>query len=182
MSESMDVVNLIPSTVIVANMIPDNNGSWLYHCHVNDHLTAGMQAIYNVAGRPITPPSGGQNRVYYVAADQIPWNYAPKGMNDCEGRPFTDEELVFTGNPIYSKLVYREYTDATFSTLKVRSAKEQHLGIIGPIFRAEVGDTIKIYFKNQASVPCSVHPHGVFYQKNAEGAPYAGLFCRARVA
>jgi hephaestin len=46
------------------------------------------------------------------------------------------------------------------------------LGVLGPVIRAEVGDTIKVVFKNNASFPFSIHPHGVFYQKNSEGAPY----------
>jgi FtsP/CotA-like multicopper oxidase with cupredoxin domain len=32
----------------VADMVPDDVGTWLYHCHVNDHITAGMQALYTV--------------------------------------------------------------------------------------------------------------------------------------
>jgi FtsP/CotA-like multicopper oxidase with cupredoxin domain len=29
-------------------MVPDNPGTWLYHCHVNDHIVAGMQAKFTV--------------------------------------------------------------------------------------------------------------------------------------
>jgi len=36
----------------------------------------------------------------------------------------------------------------------------------------EVGDTIKTFFKNNASRPYSMHPHGVLYQKNSEGSGY----------
>jgi FtsP/CotA-like multicopper oxidase with cupredoxin domain len=38
--------------------------------------------------------------------------------------------------------------------------------------RAEVGDTIKVVFKNNTDFPASMHPHGVFYERNSEGAPY----------
>ena len=47
------------------------------------------------------------------------------------------------------------------------------MGLLGPILRAEVGDTIKVVFKNNASRPYSVHPHGVFYEKASEGSMYA---------
>ena len=47
------------------------------------------------------------------------------------------------------------------------------LGMMGPVIRAVVGDTIKVVFRNNTRFPASVHPHGVFYAKNAEGAPYA---------
>jgi hephaestin len=44
----MDVVSLLPAGMIVADMVPDNVGTWLFHCHVNDHIDAGMQARYQV--------------------------------------------------------------------------------------------------------------------------------------
>ena len=32
-------------------MIPDSVGVWLLHCHVNDHMTGGMEALYTVHGK-----------------------------------------------------------------------------------------------------------------------------------
>jgi len=29
-------------------MIAENVGTWLYHCHVTDHITAGMLAVYTI--------------------------------------------------------------------------------------------------------------------------------------
>ena len=52
-------------------------------------------------------------------------------------------------------------------------ACDDTLGMMGPVIRAVVGDTIKVVFRNNTSFPASIHPHGVFYAKNAEGAPYA---------
>jgi manganese oxidase len=43
-----DVVGLLPATMMMADMTPDNVGTWLYHCHVNDHILAGMMALYRV--------------------------------------------------------------------------------------------------------------------------------------
>ena len=34
-----DVVSLLPGSMIVADMVPDDPGTWLFHCHVNDHIT-----------------------------------------------------------------------------------------------------------------------------------------------
>ena len=51
--------------------------------------------------------------------------------------------------PRYIKAIYREYTDGTFTVLKSRSAKDEYLGLLGPLIRAQVGDTIQIVFKNQ---------------------------------
>ena len=73
---------------------------------------------------------------------------------------------------VYKKSVFREYTDATFTTLKPRPPEWEHLGILGPLIRAEVGDTIQVFFKNNAKHPHTIHPHGVFYDKSSEGAQY----------
>ncbi|MGI8701021.1 MAG: multicopper oxidase domain-containing protein [Nocardioidaceae bacterium] len=43
-----DVTNLLPATMIQADMPPDAVGTWLFHCHVGDHITAGMLARYQV--------------------------------------------------------------------------------------------------------------------------------------
>ena len=66
--------------------------------------------------------------------------------------------------PKYKKVVYREYTSATFTKRKTRTMDESHLGILGPILHAEVGDTIEVTFKNNASRKFSMHPHGLFYR------------------
>ena len=70
------------------------------------------------------------------------------------------------------KCLYRGYTDATFAHLKARPATSATSASLGPVIRAEVGDTIKVVFRNTCPFPTSIHPHGVFYDKSSEGAPY----------
>ena len=48
----------------------------------------------------------------------------------------------------YLKALYREYTDDTFTVLRNRSGTDLHLGLLGPLIRAQVGDTIRILFRN----------------------------------
>jgi len=43
-----DVVELLPASMKVADMVADNPGSWLFHCHVADHMTEGMFARVTV--------------------------------------------------------------------------------------------------------------------------------------
>ena len=43
-----DTIDLLPASHKVVDMTPDAPGSWMYHCHVNDHITAGMTALYHV--------------------------------------------------------------------------------------------------------------------------------------
>jgi manganese oxidase len=122
--------------------------------------------------------SSGKTRTYYVAADEVEWNYAPSGRDEAMGMPFDSVAQSFAESGphqigrINKKAIYREYTDGTFATLKPRAPEEQYLGILGPLIRAEVGDTIKVVFKNNATHPFSMHPHGVLYQKDSEGADY----------
>jgi FtsP/CotA-like multicopper oxidase with cupredoxin domain len=120
----------------------------------------------------------GTTRIYYIAADDVEWDYAPSGKNLITGGPFEGDAAFFaTPSPmglgrVYKKTVYREYTDDTFRTLKPRAPEWEHLGLLGPLIRAEVGDTIKVVFRNNGTRPYSVHPHGVFYEKASEGAQY----------
>ncbi len=34
-------------------MVSDNPGEWMYHCHVNDHIEAGMMGRYII--HPVSP-------------------------------------------------------------------------------------------------------------------------------
>jgi len=43
-----DVISLFPAIFKQVDMIPDDGGIWLYHCHVSDHMMAGMMAQYTV--------------------------------------------------------------------------------------------------------------------------------------
>lgn len=122
---------------------------------------------------------GGLTRTYYIAADEVDWDYAPSARNQITGAPFNAmAQRYMEPGPgrvgrIWHKAIFREYSDSTFTTLKPRPAQWEHLGLLGPLIRAEVGDTIRVVFRNNAGFPASMHPHGVFYKKDSEGAPYA---------
>jgi tetratricopeptide (TPR) repeat protein len=124
---------------------------------------------------PSLPP-GGKTRTYYIAAEEIEWDYAPAGNVIQE--PFCGDPDAIPGRTPgrigsrYLKALYREYTDGTFQRLKLRDNHWRHLGILGPLLRVEVGDRIKVVFKNKTRFPVSLHPHGVFYLKTSEGSGY----------
>ncbi len=111
-------------------------------------------------------------RTYYIAADEVNWDYAPSDSDRIHAVPMPPKKADEVGH-VYRKAIYREYTDATFTTLKPRPPEWEHLGFLGPVIRGVVGDSIVVVFKNNASFPASVHPHGVLYGKDSEGAPYA---------
>lgn len=143
-------------------------------------FVAGAVCVPAVAGQANDERAagGGKVRTYYVAADELDWDYAPSGIDQMMNMPFEGMAKFFMEHGphrighVYKKAIYREYTDATFATLKPRQPEEQYLGILGPILRAEVGDTIKVVFKNNGTHPYSMHPHGVFYEKASEGVAY----------
>jgi hephaestin len=109
------------------------------------------------------PPAGGQVRTYYIAAEETDWDYAPLGIDIMTGQAFQGTSAAYTQpgpkaiGHVYRKAIYREYTDATFSTRKPRPPQDEYLGLLGPTLRAEVGDTIKVIFKNNASRSYSIH-------------------------
>jgi hephaestin len=108
----------------------------------------------------------------------VVWDYAPSGSDQITGKPFDDTANVFVQQgpqrigSKYLKALYQEYRDASFTSLKPRKAADAHLGMLGPIIRGVVGDTIKVVYKNNTTRPTSIHVHGVFYDKSSEGAPY----------
>lgn len=130
-----------------------------------------------VGGAPFHPT--GTVRTYYVGADEVAWNYAPSGKDQITGERFTKDADVFVATgpgrigSTYLKCLYRAYSDATFAATVQRPADQAYLGMYGPVIRAAVGDTIKVVFRNNCRIGASVHPHGVFYAKASEGAPYA---------
>ena len=106
-------------------------------------------------------------RTYYIAAETVEWNYAPVNKDLIKNKklpsPWGDQTK-------YTKVRYIEYSDQTFTQKK---PQPPWLGIMGPIIRAVEGDTIQVVFKNKSKGSYSLHPHGLFYDKNNEGACYA---------
>ncbi len=88
---------------------------------------------------------------------------------DDEAKVFAERAADRVGSQ-YKKAIYVQYTDRTFGVRKPRPPAWQHLGILGPIIHAEVGDKIRVVFRNKASQAFSIHPHGVFYTRANEGA------------
>lgn len=188
-----DSIRLLPGSTAAMDIIPDVVGSWLFHCHINDHLHAGMTALVNVrsdgSSKPPSPTPVARERHYYIRAESVLWDYAPKGWNVCDSTNYGPDENIFVrpGIPVYSdtgtalgytigsqylKSRYVEYTDDTFTTRKERGENFEHLGLMGPVLRARVGESIVIHFQNNGSHPTSMHPHGVLYEKDSEGALY----------
>lgn len=109
-------------------------------------------------------------RTYYIAAKDVVWDFAPTNQDLVHGgsipAPWTDSH-------VFQKVRYLEYTDGNFSIPKPQPT---WLGVLGPIIRAEVGDTVVVQFCNKASSGFyGMHPHGLRYSKDNEGAHYTGV-------
>jgi hephaestin len=42
------VVSLAPAQFVVAEMVSDNVGRWMFHCHLSDHMSRGVMTDYGV--------------------------------------------------------------------------------------------------------------------------------------
>jgi FtsP/CotA-like multicopper oxidase with cupredoxin domain len=129
----------------------------------------------------------GVTRKYYIGADVVHWNYAPRGKNMITGKPFDDVANTWVQSgpgrigSTYDKCLYRAYTDGTFQHRLPRPRSEAYMGMLGPAIRAEVGDKITVVFRNSCPFPASIHVHGLFYSKASEGAPYRDLAPTAKL-
>ncbi|OWK08252.1 F5, partial [Cervus elaphus hippelaphus] len=108
--------------------------------------------------------NNGNRKNYYIAAEEISWDYSK--FVQSEDNDDSPEDTV------YKKVVFRKYLDSTFTKLDPQGEYEEHLGILGPVIRAEVDDVIQVRFKNLASRPYSLHAHGLSYEKSSEGKTY----------
>ncbi|XP_046333046.2 hephaestin-like protein [Haliotis rufescens] len=115
-----------------------------------------------------------RDREYFLAAVEVDWDYAPTGTSVVKDEAESAKAFIEKGpdrvGSKYRKAVYSQYTDKTFTK---EVSKPLWLGFIGPTLKGEVGDKLIVHFKNLATKPYSVHPHGVKYSKSNEGALYS---------
>lgn len=124
---------------------------------------------------PINFHPSGNVRQYYIAAEDITWDYAPTGWDNWLGVPLeVSPRAQKAGYTKYGtkwrKAAFRGYTDSSFTT---KSPQPEWQGIQGPTIRAEVGDLIEILFVNKLQHNyASMHSMGLAYSKEYEGSDY----------
>ncbi|NXL47819.1 HPHL1 protein, partial [Podilymbus podiceps] len=154
-----DGMALFPHLSGTALMQPDRVGTFKVVCRTFDHFVGGMKHLYEVSSCRNTTRAQQQQgamRLYYVAAEEVEWDYAsnkssaPKIYNIS-----SNEERVlrktFLGQAIKSLLKFR----------KAALLKGVSCCNLGPLLHAEVGDSVLIVFKNKASRPYSISAHGI---------------------
>jgi FtsP/CotA-like multicopper oxidase with cupredoxin domain len=125
---------------------------------------------------PETPDPGGKflgqipdpklTRHYYIAAEPVLWNFLPLQQDPVSKSPLP---LPLLQHPTSPKIRYIQYADDQFA---VRAVQPDRLGILGPVLRGTVGQYFAVTFLNRSDRPLSMHPHGVKYDKDSEGAAY----------
>lgn len=101
-----------------------------------------------------------QERIHYIAADEVVWSYAPHHADLIAGKPLPPLSPAQLGW-IYHKAIYREYSDASFTKVLGRSAQDRYEGLVGPTIHAEVGDTVTVVFRNHTQFPVDLAPAGL---------------------
>jgi hypothetical protein len=110
---------MLPFSSVSVDMQPDTVGIWLLHCHVTHHMHTGMVTTYTVASTASqfangahptasqlaiggsvdsanTVSADGAVRKYYVACEEVEWDYAPTGLNGLLGQPLNDDGRAAT--------------------------------------------------------------------------------------
>jgi len=120
-----------------------------------------VTAVLLTVGLPLSWHRGAyvpRTRVYFVAAEAVVWNYAPARVDPGPwGRRTRYPKVRFIG-----------YADERFT---MRTPEAPWQGILGPMIRGVVGDTLKIVLWNKSQMPVSLHAHGVRYTPADEGVP-----------
>eukprot|EP00457_Paulinella_chromatophora_P000228 gb/GEZN01000228.1/.p1 GENE.gb/GEZN01000228.1/~~gb/GEZN01000228.1/.p1 ORF type:complete len:1671 (-),score=192.82 gb/GEZN01000228.1/:468-5264(-) len=170
-----DEIPLLPAHTSFVDVQPDINGQWKVLCDIKDHIQAGMVATINVAGPSEPFNFSGVMHEHFITAEEVLWDYAPDQTTSTRSGKWIDGSRTDRIGSIYKKAHYVEYTDATYTTPKTRPAEWVHLGLLGPLLRAQVGDVLRVHFKNLASFPYSIHAHGMAVQNNNSGVDLGGI-------
>ncbi len=106
-------------------------------------------------------------REYWLAAVPVPANVVPTGRDEMMGTRFQADDTS------YVALGYRAYTPGWGSPVPGSADLGPNTGLPGPVLRGEVGDRILVHFRNDDThyrQPHSIHPHGVRYTPESDGA------------
>jgi FtsP/CotA-like multicopper oxidase with cupredoxin domain len=117
----------------------------------------------------------GTLREYWIQADSFSHNVVPNGYDAMTGSRYTPTQTT------YVALGYRAYTPNWGKPLPGDDNIGENSGIPGPVLRAEVGDTIRVHFRNNDTYykfMHSMHAHGLLYTPANDGTYIAQLGMR----
>uniref|UniRef100_H2UIU2 ferroxidase n=1 Tax=Takifugu rubripes TaxID=31033 RepID=H2UIU2_TAKRU len=180
----MSSVGLISGSSTTVSMVAVHTGRWLLSSQIMKHIQGKMYGFVNMEicdgfkapQRTLTREQRKNSRewTYYIAAEEIVWNYAPNEPAHID-QDYKLQYLRQSSTRIggkYKKAVYTLYTNESFTEQVHKKQRKDELGILGPVIRAQIRDVIKIVFKNKATRPYSIYPHGLTIEKSEEGVNY----------
>ncbi len=112
---------------------------------------AGAQSATLATNRAVA----GQ-REYWIRAEPRKWNIVPSGRD-----AMMDKKVK--GKTKFTAFAYRAYTPGFAAPLGPAT-------IPGPLIEADVGETVIVNFQNKLPAPVTIHPHGIFYTQEMDGA------------
>ncbi|NXI89349.1 HPHL1 protein, partial [Psophia crepitans] len=154
-----DGLALFPHLSGTALMQPDRVGTFKVVCRTFDHFVGGMKHLYEVSSCRNTTRAQQQRgamRLYYVAAEEVEWDYASNKSSAPKIYNISSYEERFSGFN-FCLLILQLW--ACFPEPSRRYDRFQIQE--GPLLHAEVGDSVLIVFKNKASRPYSISAHGI---------------------
>ena len=114
-----------------------------------------------LASQSASAAISGVRREYWIRAEEVRWNIVPTGRDEMMA------ERV-KGRTTFRAYAYRRYTPGFAKPMGPAT-------IPGPRIVANTGDQIVVHFQNKLRAPVTMHPHGVFYGPEMDGA-YKGRF------
>ena len=136
------------------------------------HATAGHGTEPRTAADPFAPdrfqPTG-RIREFWIQADSFTHNATPGGYDGMSGMRLAAADTTFPA------IGLRAYSPGWGRLLPGDDGPDgigPNTGIPGPVLRAQVGDVIRVHFRNNDAHyrwPHSLHPHGVRYTPANDG-------------
>ncbi len=111
-------------------------------------------------------PRAGRLREYWFQVDAFFHNIVPTGVDAMMGTTFTSNQTSFWA------LGYRAFTPGWGKPLPGNDDIGPNTGIPGPIIRAQVGDTIRVHYRNNDTYykkPNSLSVHALKYTEPNDG-------------
>jgi FtsP/CotA-like multicopper oxidase with cupredoxin domain len=107
----------------------------------------------------------GPKREYWIKAEQRRWNIVPDKTDQMMNKKI---KRSVTGSTTSDVFAYRPYSQDFAQPIGPAT-------IPGPLLEANVGETLVIHFQNECPLPVTMHPHGIFYSNEMDGA-YKGKY------
>ncbi|MDX6505324.1 MAG: hypothetical protein QOE29_2449 [Gaiellaceae bacterium] len=116
---------------------------------------SGLEDASPAAGKRAGGPE------YWIKAEKVKWEIIPTHRDQMM-------DVRIKGKSHFNAYGYRRYT-ANFG------APMGPASIPGPLLEVNEGETLTVHFQNEVDVPITLHPHGIFYSNEMDGA-YKGKF------